>query len=105
MDTAAARYTLSLMRWWIDPDSDTCEPCPQPPRLYLHVRHKTEIAEISDPYEGDLPLSLCAALSPGEMVELVEAQRRVLARCGGGVSDTAAPGTPESSAGASVDRE
>lgn len=80
VDTAAAGYSLSLRRWWVDPDSDSCEPCPQPSYLSFSVSHKTEIAEAEPPQNGDLPLTLCAVLSRGEMVELIEAQRCLLAR-------------------------
>ncbi|MGH3772867.1 MAG: hypothetical protein ACRDRW_16000 [Pseudonocardiaceae bacterium] len=83
VDTAAVRYTLSLRRWWVDPkdpDADTCQPCPQPPHLSLYLVHKTEIVEFVSPPEGNVPLTLLAPLSPGELGELIEAQRGLLAR-------------------------
>ncbi|MGH3852578.1 MAG: hypothetical protein ACRDR6_03585 [Pseudonocardiaceae bacterium] len=81
VDTAAARYTLSLRRWWVDrKDPDTCQLCPQPPHLSLLVVHKTEIVESVSPHEGNAPLTLWAPLSLGELGELIEAQRGLLAR-------------------------
>ncbi|MGH3832068.1 MAG: hypothetical protein ACRDRS_16755 [Pseudonocardiaceae bacterium] len=83
VDTAAARYTLSLRRWWVDrndPDADTYQPCPQPPHLSLFVVHKTEIVESVSPRERNAPLTLWAPLSPGELGELIEVQRGLLAR-------------------------
>jgi len=76
IDATDVECHLSLRQWLLD--RETALPHVQPPRLVLIITHKIELAEAPGLYDGELPLSMCASLDPGEARALVEAQRQLL---------------------------